>query len=195
MATQWTVTRLVGFELGENGMCAVAIPAAATEVPNSTNPDGSLTGQGRKGKMRSAFILSCTDLRHQGEFEDDALVSFSVPCPISFQNPPNAVAPATGAEYTEDEPLDRSTYLPIVKITSLIPSNVSQSSREAKPYLTFNNAALQADRRPSAVPSEATAGATPNFLAYQFGTLPVSSEGAVAGSFLIEIDFSHSIAS
>ena len=195
MATQWTVTRLVGFQLGENGMCAVAVAGTNEEVPNSVNPDLSLTGQGRKGKMRAAFILSCVDLRHQGEFEDDALLSFTVPCPISFQNPPSAVAPATSATYLNGEPLDRSTYLPITKITSLIPSNVTQSSREAKPYLIVNNDTLAASRRPVAVSSESTAGATPNFLAFQFGTLPMSSEGAVAGSFLIEIDFSHSIAS
>jgi hypothetical protein len=208
MATNWTVTRLVNFApspafgiSAPPGMNKILQASGAfSEVPNSLNPDGSTTGNGRPGKMRTAFILTNSDLRQT--IADDALLNFSAPCPIPFQSPPITVAEVTDTHYGVGTPLDLSTFTPVINVTPLASAAGEDINYafDAKPYIVYNQQTLSVNRVPGAVAgTEVTYNdeivAVPPFMIFQFGTVALEGDDPLPGSFMVEIDWSHSIAS
>lgn len=204
----WSITRLVGCE---HILQIQTNEATPVPVANSTGPDGELTGPGRPGKQRIAFILNSTDLSNDDEGANE--IAFAIDSGIAFQAPPNALAGAgDAAEYNVNTPLDLSTFIPIMHVTPLAPSVVTDPDGfiawEAKPYLLYNQATAVGSRFPAALSQAASEVAFPNAspnpngqITTQFATannvftFTPSGQTPFAGSFLVEIDFSHSIAS
>jgi len=200
----YSITRLVGCEHILN-----IENLTPTAIPNSTGPDGNPTGAGRPGKQRIAFILTNTNLGLPDD--DDAQVSITIDSGIAFQSPPNDVSATTDANYNVGTPIDLSTFIPIMHVTPLAPAVVADPDGfiawEAKPYLIYNQNTAVGTREPVATSQATTlvalptSGANPNGqLAFTFGTANnvfalTPPEGGLVGSFLVEIDFSHSIAS
>lgn len=205
----WTITRLVGCD-----HILQIRNLAQVDIANALGPNGVLTGPGRSGKQRIAFILtnddlSLTDPATEG---DDSQVQFAVDSGIAFQDPPNALS-AGDVNYSVDTPLDPATFIPIMHWTPLAPGIVTAAgsfiAAEAGGYLIYNqvSGALVAARVPTPLAKAATKALIPTSdpnpngqLIFAFG---VSNDvfavtpaiGALSGSFLIEIDFSHSVAS
>lgn len=205
MATDYSITRLVGCE---HLLSIQQNISSGTPIPNSANPNTSLTGPGRPGKQRIAFILTNADLALTEE--NDAQIGFAIDSGIAFQNPSLDLSPTTTSAYTIDTPLDVSTFIPIMHVTPLL-SDASLEPGDgfaawlAQPYLVYNQSVTLASRLPGPASAETFETAFPGLqaspngvLSFIFGTAVnvfVPTTLVVAGSFMIEIDFSHSIAS
>jgi len=182
----WTITRLVGCDHIRSIANADLVP-----ILNSSGPDGELTGPGRPGKMRIAFVALNSDLRETGDPDPNRVMSLLVDSGIPFQSPPLALADGV-AGYLDGAPLDFSAVYPIVNITPLSTLVSTSRSWDAKLYLIYT-LSTGATLIPAGVtpfnPSTDCIGLTFGVAAFADG------EGPVPGAFLIEIDFSHSIAS
>ena len=206
MATNWTVTPQVGFE----HVLLLQSGTPATDIGRALNPDASAAGDGRKGKMKIAFILTNSDLSSEG-IEGDELINLIVDSGIAYQSPPNDVAAADSAEYYANTPLDLSTFTPIVHITPLSPQALTEPDLffawDSKPFIVYNQDAALVTRYPLASSAEETASVLPDSnpnpngqLTFQLGLsnrtfAGTPGEEGYVGSFQVEIDFSHSIAS
>lgn len=209
----WSITRLVGCEHILQIQTNEATPVA---VAPSTNPNGDPTGIGRKGKSRIAFILNNDDLSFGGDPEEgENQISLLVDSGIAFQSPPNELAAAAdAAEYNVNTPVDLSTFMPIVHVTPYTPNQPDPANGdefiawEAKPFVQYNQLDDVGTRTPVALSATATEALVPTSspnpngqLNFTIGTANTTFSGTpagslpFAGSFLVEIDFSHSVAS
>ena len=184
----WTITRLVGCEHIRRIQ-----NAADTAVLNSTGPDGELTGAGRPGKQRISFIALSSDLHQVGDPDPNRSLYLLVDSGIPFQNPPLALAENVSG-YQDGSPLDLSTYYPIVTVSPL-------NAYNAEPGASWDVKLFVQSPVVAASPA-LPAGLTPynpdtDCVALILG-LSAFIEGGdepVPGAFLIEIDFSHTLAS
>jgi hypothetical protein len=209
--TLWQITRQVGCEHILTMLSGLDPNPLLNRVLNSLNPDGSLTGPGRPGRSRIAFILTHPDLS-EIITDSDAVVGFAVDSGIAYQSPPIDLAAATDANYLRNTPIDLSTINPIMHVTPLSPSSIpieggpfAFPASQAEPYFVYNQGPIATPRSPFAI-SRADAllaglASNPNGAMSFFvgisnnvfvGSIPQSG---TAGSFQIEIDFSHSVAS
>jgi len=220
VATPWQITRQVGCDhILQMNSGADADPAL-NMVLNSFNPDGSRTGPGRPGKNRIAFILThpALDEIPQSEGSDsEAQVAFALDSAILYQAPPLILSPTTDANYLGGTPKDLSKINPIIHVTPLSPSKIpvvngpfSFPAGQAGAYVVYNQNPLAGPpvpRLPLAISQADFLTLLPTskpdvngVLLFAFGVsnnVFVGSDppSAFAGSFQVEIDWSHSLAS
>jgi hypothetical protein len=221
VATPWQITRQVGCDHILQIISGASFPPEDNNVLNSFNPDGSRTGPGRPGKNRIAFILThpALDEIPEGEGSDsEAQVAFALDSAILYQEPPLILSPTSDANYLRGTPKDLSKINPIIHVTPLSPLPIpvvggpfSFPAGQAGAYVVYNQYPLAGPppvgRSPLAIsPADfltivPTAKPDVNgVLLFVFGVsnnVFVGSDppSAFAGSFQVEIDWSHSLAS